>query len=45
MEALGLGSAGRTGTRVRARTVGATSVASKAMAPSDPEPSAARNRA
>ena len=39
------GSAGRTGTRVRVRLVWATSVASKAIAPSEPEPSAATNRA
>ena len=38
------GSAGRTGTSVRARLVDDTSVASKAMAPSLPEPSAATNR-
>lgn len=39
------GSAGRTGTSVRPRLVCATSVASNAIAPSDPEPSAATNRA
>ena len=38
------GSAGRTGTSVRARLVDDTSVASKAIAPSLPEPSAATNR-
>ena len=38
------GSAGRTGTSVRARLVDETSVASKAIAPSLPEPSAATNR-
>ncbi len=38
------GSAGRTGTRVRARLVEDTSVASNAIAPSLPEPSAATNR-
>ena len=37
------GSAGRTGTKVRAREVDATSVASKAIAPSEPDPSAATN--
>ena len=38
------GSAGRTGTSERPRVVGATSVASNAMAPSLPAPSAARKR-
>ena len=38
------GSAGRTGTRIRPRVVGATSVASNAIAPSLPEPSAALKR-
>ena len=38
------GSGGRTGTRTRPRVVGATSVASNAIAPSLPAPSAARNR-